>query len=94
MKTTTARLWLRVENNTKFVRGKKRARQDIENFHLHRYGMKKLNECEYDLTFSYADDEDLDRQVYRLMQDMELEADLRHCFTEADVREIGTERSW
>jgi hypothetical protein len=94
MKTTTVRLWLRVENNSKFVRGKKRARQDIENFHLQQFGMKKLNEREYELTFSYADDEDLDRQVYRLMQDMELEADLRHCFTEADVHEIGTERSW
>ncbi|MGH8710431.1 MAG: hypothetical protein ACREVA_03840 [Burkholderiales bacterium] len=94
MKTTTVRLWLRVENNSKFIRGKKRARQDIEDFHLQQFGMKKLNEREYDLTFSYSDDEDLDRQVYRLMQDMELEADLRHCFTEADMREIGTDRSW
>lgn len=32
MKTTTVRLWLRVENNSKFVRGKKHARQDIEIF--------------------------------------------------------------
>lgn len=56
--------------------------------------MKKLNEREYELTFSYADDADLDRQVYLLMQDMDLKADRRHCFTEADVRELGADRSW
>jgi hypothetical protein len=59
MKTTTVTLWLRVENNNKFVRGKKRAREAIERFHLHRYGMKKLSDWEYELTFSYQDDADL-----------------------------------
>lgn len=40
VKTTTLTLWLRVENNSKFVRGKKRARADIEAFHPRRYGIK------------------------------------------------------
>ncbi len=94
IKTTTVTLWLRVENNSKFVRGKKRARENIENYHLRRYGMKKLNECEYELTFSYTDDADLDQQIYDLLQEIEREAELRYCFTEADVVEKGTERSW
>jgi hypothetical protein len=56
--------------------------------------MKKLNECEYELTFSYTDDADLDQQIYDLLQEIEREAELRYCFTEADVVEKGTERSW
>ncbi len=94
MKTTTITLWLRVENNSKFERGRKRARENIERYHLRRFGMKKLNECEYELTFSYMDDADLDQQIYDLLQEIEMEADLRYCFTEADVCEKGTERSW
>jgi hypothetical protein len=94
MKTTTVTLWLRVENNNKFVRGKERAREGIERFRLRRYGMKKLGGWEYELTFSYQDDADLDRQVHDLLRDIDNEADLRHCFTEADVTENGTDRSW
>ena len=94
MKTITVTLWLRVENNSKFVRGKKRARENIENYHLRRFGMKKLNDCEYELTFSYTDDADLDQPIYDLLQEIEMEADLRYCFTEADVNEKGTDRSW
>ena len=92
--TTTVRLWLRVENNSKFVRGKKRAREDIERYCLSDYPMKKLRDWEYELTFTYRDDAELDQQVYDLLQEIEMQADLRHCFTEADVREQGTERSW
>ncbi len=34
-------LWLRVENNNKYIRGKKKARQEIEDRVLSRYHMKK-----------------------------------------------------
>lgn len=56
--------------------------------------MKKLRENEYELTFSYKDDEDLDRKVYDLMPGISNEADMRHCFIEADAREKGTDRQW
>ncbi|MBX7222565.1 MAG: hypothetical protein K1Y36_21640 [Blastocatellia bacterium] len=85
---------LRVENNNKFVRGKKRARENIERFHLQWHRMKKLEENKYELTFSYRDDADLDRQVYDLLREIESEADMRFCFIEADVWEEGTDRSW
>ncbi len=94
MKTTTVTLGLRVENNDKFVRGRKNAREDIEAFHLRRYGMKKLNDVEYELAFSYEDDAHLDEQIYDLLRGLEEEADMRHCFIEADLRENGTDRSW
>lgn len=92
--TTTLTLWLRVENNNRVVRGKKRARENIENYHLRRFGMKKLNDCEYELTFLHRDDADLDEQVYDLLREIEREAELRFCFTEADVQEKGSDRSW
>jgi len=94
MNTTTVTLWLRVENNNKFVRGRKRAREDIEAFHLRRYGMKKLNDVEYELTFSYEDDAHHDKQIYDLLREIDEEADCRNCFVEADARERGTGRSW
>ena len=93
-KTTTVELWLRVENNNKFVRGKKRARADIERYVLNYYRMKRLSHCEYELTFSYTDDQDLDQQIHQMLVEAESHADSRHCFTESDVREIGTDRSW
>ena len=46
MKTTTLVLWLCVEDNSKFVRGRTRARQAIETHHLRRHGMKRLGEWE------------------------------------------------
>ncbi len=94
IKTTTVTLWLRVENNSRFVRGKKRARENIEQLHLQQYGMKRLKDWEYELTFSYKDDDDLDRQIYNLLRDISNEADLRYCFIEADMREKGTDRAW
>ena len=93
-KTATIRLRLEVENNSSFVRGRKRARQDIENFHLAQYEMQKLSDDEYELVIPYDDDADLDEQVHQLLSDISIEADNRHCFIDADVREKGTERSW
>jgi hypothetical protein len=94
LKRTTVTLWLRVENNSKFVRGKKRAREDIEYMVLNAYAMKKLRECEYELTITYKDDADLDKQIHDMLIECEHFADLRNCFTESDVRENGTDRSW
>ena len=88
------RLWLRVENNSKFVRGKKRSREEIEDTCLSRYNAKKLEGWEYELTFRYRNDEDLDNQVYGLANKMESIADLRNGFTESDFCEVGTDRSW
>ena len=94
MQTTTVNLWLQVENNSKFVRGKKRAREEIERYCLSDYQMKKLRDWEYELTFLYRDEAHLDKQVYALLDEMESHADARHCFTETNVQELGTDRHW
>lgn len=93
-KTTTVILWLRVENNSSFVRGKKRSIENIELFNLSEFNMKKLDEGKYELIIPYEDDGGLEETINRLLGDIESTADLKNCFIEADVIEKGTDRSW
>ena len=95
LKTTKVILWLQVENN-KLVRGKGKSRQHIEDYCLSEYSAKKLEKdgWEYELTFQYTDDEDLERQIYDLSAEMSQEVDLRNGFVECSFTEVGTERSW
>lgn len=44
--------------------------------------------------FTYHKDADLDKQVYGLLDEIESQAELRNCFTQADMRQPGTERYW
>ena len=39
-----------MENNSKFVRGRKRAKENIERYCLEPYGMKQLESGNYELT--------------------------------------------
>ncbi len=90
-------LWLRIENNSKFVRGKTKARVWIEDSVLRRYAMRKpdANRSDYILTLTYDTDEDLDATIYDILREAAQIADLHDCFTEADVRALdGSERSW
>jgi DNA invertase Pin-like site-specific DNA recombinase len=95
-KTTQILLWLQVENNNKFIRRKQKVRETIEQRCLARYQMHKKHKdsWEYELTFTYQDDADLDQQISDLLQEMDSQADMECCFIEADVTEIGTEQSW
>jgi len=90
-------LWLRVENNSKFVRGKTKARAWIEDSVLRRYAMRKpdANRSDYILTLVYDTDADLDATIYDILREADGIADLHHCFIEADVRALdGSDRSW
>lgn len=95
LKITKVILWLQVENNNKFVRGKGKSRQHIEDYILAEYDAKKLEKdgWEYELTFQYTDEEDLERQIYDLSAEMSHEADLRNGFVECSFTEVGTDRS-
>lgn len=90
------RLWLRVENNNKFIRRKKKVREHIERFCLTQYGGKKTtpNGYEYILTIPYENDEDLDKQVWDLFREMDSEADMDYCFIEVDATDINTGKRW
>ena len=91
-------LWLQVENNSKFVRGKKRVREEIEQYVLNRFGMEKerADDWEYTLTIPYETEEELDAIIYdEILNEASRLADDRHCFVEADVASVDDpERSW
>lgn len=94
-KTTTVTLWLRVENNNRYGRGRKRSLEAIESLVLLHYHAKTLSECQYEVTLEYEDDGDLDNQIYDLLNQCKRFADLYTCSTEGtDVVERGTDRSW
>ena len=61
-------LWLRVERNNKYVRGKKRAREEIERYVLAQYEMKKprKDSWDYALSIPYETDEELDELILQL----------------------------
>lgn len=90
----TIRLTLRIENNNKFVRGKKRAREDVERYCLEEYEAQRLPSGEYVLKVPYSRDEDLDKRMHELMADIASEADDRNCFSESDARMEGSDRYW
>ncbi|MCY1460897.1 hypothetical protein D9M71_784940 [compost metagenome] len=83
-----------MENNSKFVRGRKRAKENIERYCLEPYGMKRLESGNYELTIPYGSDDELDKTVYDLLTEIGQEADMRNCFIEAVAWEEGTERRW
>ncbi len=94
-RTATVLLWLRIENNNKFVRGKKRVKEGIEQYLRHQYAAKLLPSGQYQLKIPYRTDEELDRTVEDLLQHIASEADLRNCFSESDAQLEGSDnRTW
>jgi DNA invertase Pin-like site-specific DNA recombinase len=91
-------LYLAIENNNKFVRGKNNFRAEIERSVLSRYQMEKLSPegWEYHLTIPYGTDEELERIIYEdILREAERIADSRHGFIEVDVRSVeDPDRSW
>ncbi|WP_349618559.1 recombinase family protein [Azotobacter salinestris] len=87
-------LRLTVMNNSKFVRGRKRATENIERYCLEPYTMKRLETGHYELTIPYRSGDELDKTVHDLLTEISQEADMRNCFVEMDAWEEGTERRW
>lgn len=95
--TLKVAFYLKVENNNKFVRGKTRARQAIEDFVLRQYAMEKpdKNGWEYILTLSYQSQDKLDDIINEILREAQSTADSYNCFIEADIRALdGSDRSW
>ena len=95
-KTIKLELWLRVENNNKFIRRKKRVREKIEYWCLSQYNYHQPSKdrWDYSLSIPYETEEELERKIDELYMEMSNIADNDYCFIEADLREIGTDRSW
>ncbi|MCS7605669.1 hypothetical protein N0708_32380, partial [Pseudomonas aeruginosa] len=92
--TLTVTLRLAVVNNSKFVRGRKRATENIERYCLEPYGMKRLDAGHYELTIPYRSDDELDKSVHDLLTEISQEADMRNCFVEMGAWEEDTEKRW
>jgi hypothetical protein len=97
-KVMKVNLWLRVENNNKYIRGKKKVRQEIENRVLSRYQMKKdrPDGWEYELSIPYETDKDLDAAIYDdILYEAIWIAEDRCCFIEADFTAAADpDRNW
>ncbi|WNF35042.1 recombinase family protein [Bacillaceae bacterium IKA-2] len=87
---------LMIENNNKFVRGKKKTRENIERYLKSYYTMNKLDQQQNDylLFVKYVTIDNLDNTVHEILRDLENEADLNNCFIEADVRCEKLELNW
>ncbi len=72
-----------VENNSKFVRGKGKSREEIERRVLSRFGLEEADSerGEYVLSIPYTTEEELERIIYEEIWAEEAAiADLRHFF--------------
>lgn len=93
-KVATILLTLRIENNSKFVRGKKRTIEHVESFYLDQYDATRRPNGEYELKMPYDTDDELDEAVNELLTNIASGADDRHCFSESEARMEGTDRHW
>jgi len=96
-KVMKVKLWLVVENNNKYVRGKSKARKEIEWRVLSYYGMEKIDKTgdEYILSIPYTTEEDLEKTIYEIYGEAEGIANDRHCFTEGDTVSLDDpEKCW
>lgn len=71
-----------IENNSSFVRMKKKALKSIEDYVLNYYNVKKLESGKYNIYIKYEKEEELEDKVYSLFQEIENEADMRNCHIE------------
>lgn len=96
IKKTIVELSLRVENNSKFIRRKKKVREQIEYWCLSEYNYHKpfKDRGYYELTIPYETEEDLERKIDELCMEMFNIADDDYCFIEFSFQEKGTDRYW
>ena len=89
-------LWLMVENNSKFVRGKTRVRQEIEDYLNSYYDLEKpyKDSWDYKLTIKYTTEEELDNEIEEIIHEMADIADMKNCFIEHSITSEKLDKSW
>ncbi len=85
-----------VENNNKFVRGKKKSYEDIENYCLSYYKYEKTNnDHEYIITIEYNNDKELDEIIDELYAKIASTADGHNCFIDdTTISTLDKTKSW
>lgn len=89
-------LWLMVENNSKFVRGKTRVRQEIEDYLNSYYDLEKpyKDSWDYKLTIKYSTEEELDNEIEEIIHEMADIADMKNCFIEHSINSEKLDKTW
>ena len=92
----TVHLKLYVENNNKFVRGKKKSREWIERFCLAAYNARPCSDhsADYVLTIPYSHRSELDECMGDLIYEIHSTAELRHCWVECSAHERELDVWW
>ena len=90
----TVLLWLRVDNNNKHVRGRKRTLENIQRYCLPPYEAVRRSSGEYVLKVPYCSDAALDRIMSDLLEEIAREADMCNCFSESNAQLEGSDRWW
>lgn len=92
-KTITLILWLALQNGSKFTRGKKKAREEIEACCLAYYAKQvtKTTDREYELILQYQDEADLKTKIDDLIEEIHRNAEARNCMAEFSLKEKGTD---
>ncbi|MEN9359634.1 MAG: hypothetical protein RL095_1169 [Verrucomicrobiota bacterium] len=89
----TILLSLRIDNNSKFVHGKKRVVERIENLYLKEFQARQPS-GDYLLKVPYKSDKDLDISITELLSDIANDAEDQNCFSESEARLDGSDRCW
>ena len=95
-KIAIVEIWLSVENNSKFVRGKNKSRQEIEEYCFADYDMMKKNKdgWDYILKIPYTDPKEIDEAIDEIISEAQSIADNRYGFIELSITEPATGRTW
>ena len=94
-KTVVAILCLLIENGSKFTRGKKAVREQIDDELSAIFEARRLNNTETRLAIRYVDDADLKSQIDDMLADIHRTADLRNCvMTDLTLKDEATCRYW
>ncbi|WP_349545895.1 MULTISPECIES: site-specific integrase [Paraburkholderia] len=94
MRTATVVLSLHIENNSKFVRGRKRVIEHIEQWILEDYEAHRLSVGEYELKVPHETDDELGDLMAELLDEIQAAAGDRHCYSSSEARLAGSDRVW
>lgn len=87
---------LMIENNSKFVRGKTKAREYIEDDWKIKYDMNKLEKdgWSYILKVQYESMDELEETVYEIQSEAQYAADLKNSFVEINITHKESDNHW
>jgi hypothetical protein len=91
-KTAKIKMYLRIENNNKYIRGKGKVKEKVEQYLKWQYKLENAPiNGDYIFYVPYTTIEGLTNNVFDIIQEISDEADYRNCFIETDVacEELG-----